>query len=155
MSSPRGAMASAGSMRGQRKQGRIMPRHHKPARDRDERREDALRPSSYLGYDRDTLGLYFFEREAFALAEAQFRRAAWLNPYEPMFKVHLALALLRLERLDDAKAILAEVLRTTPDPVARQVWQSHWPDTCPPAGEQQTDSNVVDRTEPAGEADAP
>jgi len=97
-------------------------------------REDALRPSSYLGYDHDTLGIYFLEREAFALAEAQFRRAAWLNPYELMFPIHQAQALLRLGLPDRARLLLHQVLVAHPDnDAARRLWRRHWPDEpmCP------------------------
>jgi hypothetical protein len=103
-------------------------RPDKPKQDRDERREEALRPSRYLGYNRDTMGMYFLEREAFELAEAQFRRAVWLNPYEPWFKVHWAAVLLRLHRLDQAKVLLAEALRAeVVPPVACRLWQQYWP----------------------------
>ena len=67
-------------------------------RDKNEQREDALRPSRYLGYDRDALGLYLFSREAYEIAETQFRRAIWLNPFEPEFKKHLELCLYKLEQ---------------------------------------------------------
>lgn len=75
-----------------------MVRGKKYRRDQNERREDALRPSRYLGYDRDALGLYLLSREAYEIAETQFRRAIWLNPFEPAFKKHLALCLYKLER---------------------------------------------------------
>jgi len=57
---------------------------------RDERREDRMRPSRFLGYDRDALGAYALSREMFGVAESQFHRAVYLNPYEPRFKQHLA-----------------------------------------------------------------
>ncbi len=37
-----------------------------------------MRPSPYLGYNRDELGLYFNDRGAEQLAESQFHRAVWL-----------------------------------------------------------------------------
>jgi Flp pilus assembly protein TadD len=58
---------------------------------RHEARENALRPCSVLGYDRDSLGMHLMAREAYRLAEIQFRRAVWLNPREPRFGFHLAL----------------------------------------------------------------
>ncbi|HOQ04861.1 MAG TPA: hypothetical protein PKY88_06575 [Anaerohalosphaeraceae bacterium] len=43
--------------------------------DRNDRREEQLRPSRYLGYDRDELGMYLLSRGALEIAETQFRRA--------------------------------------------------------------------------------
>jgi thioredoxin-like negative regulator of GroEL len=86
-----------------------MPRKSVDKRDADERREDALRPCRYLGYDRDTLGMHLVSREAYRIAETQFRRAVWLNPFEPRFKTHLAWCLYKQGRHADALACLAEV----------------------------------------------
>jgi Flp pilus assembly protein TadD len=71
-------------------------------RDENERRENILRPSHYLGYDRDALGIHLFSREAYKIAETQFRRAVWLNPFEPEFKKHLAHCLYKLGRYTEA-----------------------------------------------------
>ena len=68
-----------------------------------ELREELLRPSKHLGYDRDMVGLHLMEREAFPIAESQFRRAALLNPFEPRFKAHLAWCLYERHRYSDAK----------------------------------------------------
>jgi tetratricopeptide (TPR) repeat protein len=68
----------------------------------DERRENALRPNPHLGYDRDELGMYLVSRGAYRIAETQFRRAVWLNPFEPAFKEHLAWCLYKLRRYVDA-----------------------------------------------------
>ncbi len=96
-------------------------------------REEVLRPSHYLGYDRDEMGCYFLGREAFELAESQFRRAVYLNPFEPTFKVHWAVALTHLNRLDEARALLVELfLRHEDDDLVRQMWHHFWPDEpCP------------------------
>jgi tetratricopeptide (TPR) repeat protein len=83
--------------------------------DREERRENALRPSSYLGYNRDTLGLYFNDRGAPQLAKSQFRRAIWLNPYEPDFKVHLAECLFHRKEYLEAAQWAREALAQKPD----------------------------------------
>ena len=83
--------------------------------DREERRENILRPSSYLGYDRDELGLYFNDRGAPQLAESQFRRAVWLNPYEPDFKVHLAECLFHRKEYKEAAQWAREALAQKPD----------------------------------------
>jgi Flp pilus assembly protein TadD len=77
-----------------------------------ERREDAMRPNCYLGYDHEALGIYFLEREALKLAEAEFRRAVWLNPFEHRFRIHLAAVLLRTGRKDEARREL-DAARTT------------------------------------------
>jgi thioredoxin-like negative regulator of GroEL len=86
-----------------------MPGKKLDDRDRDERREDALRPCPYLGYDRDSLAMYLMEREAYKIAETQFRRAVWLNPFEARFKAHLAWCLYKQERHAEALACLAEI----------------------------------------------
>jgi len=86
-----------------------MPKKPVDTRDRDERREDALRPCRYLGYDRDSLAMYLLERGASDIAEPQLRRAIWLNPFEPRFKTHLAWCLYKLGQHAAALACLAEV----------------------------------------------
>jgi tetratricopeptide (TPR) repeat protein len=70
------------------------------------RREEALRPSPDLGYDRARIALHLIEREAYAIAETELRRAIWLNPYEPAFKLHLAFCLYREKRLEEAREAL-------------------------------------------------
>jgi tetratricopeptide (TPR) repeat protein len=84
-------------------------------RDRNERREDILRPSRYLGYDRDQLALHLMHREAFEIAESQFRRAAWLNPFEPAFKVHLAECLYHMHQYVEAREWASKALEQEPD----------------------------------------
>jgi tetratricopeptide (TPR) repeat protein len=83
--------------------------------DREERRENILRPSPYLGYNWDELGLYFNDRDAEHLAEPQFRRAVWLNPYEPEFKIHLAECLYRRKQYVEAAQWIEEALKQKPD----------------------------------------
>jgi tetratricopeptide (TPR) repeat protein len=83
--------------------------------DREERRENILRPSPYLGYNWDDLGLYFNDRGAEHLAEPQFRRAVWLNPYEIEFKVHLAECLYRRKKYEEARKCVDEALQQKPD----------------------------------------
>jgi Flp pilus assembly protein TadD len=91
-------------------------------------RENLLRPSHYLGYDRDQLGVYFVERGAMELAESQFRRAVWLNPYEPVFKVHWAGALLALGQMEEARSLIQDVLKEHPEnPDALRFWRQYWP----------------------------
>ena len=92
-----------------------MPRKGVDNRGRDERREDALRPCGLLGYDRDRLAMHLLERGAFEIAETQFRRAVWLNPFEPRFKTHLAWCLYKQGRHADALACLAEVSESEMD----------------------------------------
>jgi tetratricopeptide (TPR) repeat protein len=83
--------------------------------DREERRENILRPSPYLGYNWDDLGLYFNDRGAEHLAEAQFRRAVWLNPYEVEFKVHLAECLYRRKKYSEATQWAEEAIKQKPE----------------------------------------
>jgi predicted Zn-dependent protease len=65
-------------------------------------REELLRPCPYLGYDHDHVGVHCLAKGAVAIAEKSFRRAIWLNPYEPRFVVHLAHALVRQNRWNEA-----------------------------------------------------
>ena len=86
--------------------------------------EERLHPSRYLGYDRDHLGVALLRREMFEVAEALFRRAVYLNPYEAGFKQHLAWCLFRMDRLGEALACIDEALSQKPDdpdaPVVRE-----------------------------------
>jgi tetratricopeptide (TPR) repeat protein len=88
---------------------------------REERREEALRPCARLGYDRDSLAVYFLEREMFALAEAQLRRAVWLNPYEPHFKAHLAWCLYRQDKFLEAREWAQKALGQKDEPNTRDL----------------------------------
>jgi tetratricopeptide (TPR) repeat protein len=72
-------------------------------------REELLRPCPYLGYDHDRIGIHCLSREAYAVAEQSFRRAIWLNPYEPEFHFHLAHALFRQKRHGEALGALDEL----------------------------------------------
>ncbi|GEM_PF-1547555 len=79
-----------------------------------QRREEALRPCQLLGYDHDELAQYLMKRRALKIAEDEFRRAIWLNPYEPLFKEHLALCLAEQKRFDEAQSQITEVLDEKP-----------------------------------------
>jgi tetratricopeptide (TPR) repeat protein len=81
------------------------------AKDKNDRREELLRPSPYLGYDRDKLGLHLLSRGAYKIAETQFRRASWLNPFEYRFLWHLAWCLFRQERYEEAKECIEKIDR--------------------------------------------
>lgn len=89
------------------------------SRDENERREDALRPSPHLGYDRDALGMHLMSRGAFRIAESQFRRAVWLNPFEPEFKNHLASCLYKQNRLAEARDWAQKALDQEHNPSTR------------------------------------
>lgn len=52
--------------------------------------------------------------EAYAIAKRFFRRAVGLNPYEPLFTVHLALSLREEGRVDDAVGVLRDLLAVQP-----------------------------------------
>jgi tetratricopeptide (TPR) repeat protein len=93
----------------------MMPRKKKDNLSQDERKENALRPCPYLGYDRDELGMYLLSRGAYKIAESQFRRAVWLNPFEPAFKEHLAWCLYKLGRDIEAYDWATKVLSLDPD----------------------------------------
>jgi predicted Zn-dependent protease len=86
-----------------------------------------------LGYDRDQLGAYLLGRGAVELAESQFRRAAWLNPYEPVFRVHWAAVLARLDRKAEARPLLSDILARDPKRQdALDLWRRLWPGECVP-----------------------
>ena len=78
-------------------------------KDANERREELLKPSRYLGYDRDELGLYLLSREAYKIAESQFRRAVWLNPFEYRFVLHLAWCLYKQGCYKEAKEYIEKL----------------------------------------------
>jgi tetratricopeptide (TPR) repeat protein len=90
-----------------------MPRK-KDHRSREERVEEILRPAPYLGYDRDALARHLVALGAYRIAESQFRRAIWLNPFEPAFKQHLALCLHAQKRYAEAEAWITEALQEQP-----------------------------------------
>lgn len=72
------------------------------------------------------------ERGALEFAESQFRRAVWLNPYEPSFRFHWALSLLKLERRPEAHDVLCEVLAKNPeDKETLELWRQNWPNERP------------------------
>jgi hypothetical protein len=104
---------------------------HKTRHKRDPQlvREELLRPSSYLGYDRDQLGAHLMSRHAVELAELQFRRAAWLNPFEPVFRLHWAMALITLKRTVQAHEIVRELIARDPqNEAALALWRRYWPE---------------------------
>ncbi len=114
----------------------MSPRRRRKCRDRQIIREEVLRPSHYLGYDRDEMGRYFLGRGALELAESQFRRAVWLNPYEPAFKVHWAIALIQMGLMDKARDLLEEILHENPNHgSAGDLWDHYWPQETRPKGD--------------------
>ena len=90
-----------------------MPRKEKI--DAETRRENAMRPSRYLGYDHHRLGLYFIEKQALEPAEIEFRRAVWLNPYQNLFRYNLAKCLCMRKKFPEARQVLVELLQEWPD----------------------------------------
>ncbi len=124
-------------------------------------REEALRPCPRLGFDRDQLGCYLIGRGAVEIAESQFRRAVWLNPFEPSFQVHWALSLMKLERKPEAHDVLRGVLARNPqNPEALELWRQSWPDESPveparaPECPARADAPPDARSAGAGAADA-
>jgi len=77
-------------------------------------REEFFRPSRLLGYDHNTLAAHLLERGAYAIAEAELRRANWLNPYEVVFLANLAWCLFKQKRYDEALAYADEVTARGP-----------------------------------------
>lgn len=72
-------------------------------------REELLRPCSLLGFDHDRIGVHCLARGAYGIAEKEFRRAIWLNPYRPEFLLHLAHALFRQKRYEESMGVLDEL----------------------------------------------
>lgn len=85
--------------------------------------EERLRPSRFLGYDRDHIGLFLLTKEMYAVAEGQFRRAAYLNPYEGSFTQHLAWALFKQGKYSEAERWIEESLRLKGDDDTRYIAQ--------------------------------
>lgn len=82
------------------------------------------------------MGLYFMDREAYELAESQFKRAIWLNPYEAAFKLNYAVLLFRRKRFDEAKQVVSDVLGEDPKSrAAISVWRQMWANESPPSTE--------------------
>lgn len=92
-----------------------MSRNHAHRPDTNELRENLLRPNGRLGYDRDSIGMHLLACEAFEAAEALFRRAIWLNPFEPAFKRHLAWCVYRQKRFDEARSWIEKAIRQDPE----------------------------------------
>lgn len=79
------------------------------------KKEEQMRPSKVLGYDHDRLGIHFLNIKAYDLAESEFQRAVYLNPYEVNFKIHLSLCCIKLNRILEAEKIANEVMGNEPD----------------------------------------
>ena len=73
-----------------------------------------MRPWPTLGYDRETVGRHMLAIEAFDTAESEFRRAIWLNPFEPRFKLLLAWCLFREKKYREAKEWVQRALEQRP-----------------------------------------
>jgi len=87
----------------------------------EDRKENALRPCACLGYERDKLAMYLLKRGMHNLAEAQLRRAVWLNPFEPAFKVHLAWCLYEQKRYREAWEWAAQAQGQKDEPQVREI----------------------------------
>jgi hypothetical protein len=80
-----------------------------------EEKENLMRPSKVLGYDRDNIGIACLEREMFEVAISQFKRAIYLNPYEVRFKKHLAWCYYKYEKYTEAMQAVLAALEQKPD----------------------------------------
>ena len=66
--------------------------------------------------------MHTMRKEMFEVAESQFRRAAYLNPYEAGFKQHLAWCLYKQGKLTEARKWVVAALRQKPgDPDSGQI----------------------------------
>lgn len=88
--------------------------------ERQERKEDLLRPSRYLGYDHHALAVHLFSRGAHHLAEKEFKRAVWLNPFEVSFKINLCWCLIRTGSVEEARDLSREILELSPKEKKRE-----------------------------------
>lgn len=79
--------------------------------ERNYRLEEAWRPNRLLGYNHNSIAEHLLKCGAFPIAESEFRRAIWLNPYEPAFTANLALCLHKQGREDEAKEFLLQALQ--------------------------------------------
>jgi len=68
-----------------------------------EQREERMRPSRFIGYEHDALGVHLVRIGSFDLAESELRRAVWLNPFERRFAKHLAWCLYRKGEYAEAR----------------------------------------------------
>lgn len=75
-----------------------------------ERREEQMRPSRFIGYDHDSLGLHLLRIGSLDLAESELRRAVWLNPFELRFVKHLAWCLYRKGKYEEAQDWISKAL---------------------------------------------
>jgi tetratricopeptide (TPR) repeat protein len=80
-----------------------------------ELKEDLLRPNPYLGYNREILADHFMKKEAFGLAEEQYRRMIWLNPDEPRFQAKLVRCLITQGRRKEATQFIEAAVRFFPE----------------------------------------
>ena len=79
-----------------------------------ERFEEFLRPNRFLGYDWANIGIYLYNIRAFEIAEMQFRRANWLNPFEPKFKMLIARCLYKRGLMPEAFRWIKEAFEQKP-----------------------------------------
>ncbi|MCX7045035.1 MAG: hypothetical protein NTX50_06075 [Candidatus Sumerlaeota bacterium] len=98
-----------------------MAEKHTISKTREQLREEALRPCALLGYDYDRIAQYLISRQAYAVAEDALRHAIWLNPYEALFKEHLALCLLEQKQYGEALALAAEAAKNGPNRKSAEV----------------------------------
>jgi predicted Zn-dependent protease len=82
--------------------------------DKNRLREEALRPCSILGYDHDSVAAHLMSRESYRIAESMLRRAVWLNPFEPIFKEHLACCLIERKKFSEAQKFAQTLLKQNP-----------------------------------------
>ncbi len=77
-------------------------------------REEALRPSRFLGFNHHILGKHLYSIGCFQLAAQELERAVWLNPYETKFLLPLAWSYFRLGKKDSAQETIEEYLKKYP-----------------------------------------
>ena len=78
-------------------------------------KEEHMHPSQCLGYDHDSIAVHLIKIRAYDIAEAELRRAVYLNPYESSFRVHLALCLWKLKKNQEAEDLVVEIFEEEPD----------------------------------------
>jgi Flp pilus assembly protein TadD len=78
------------------------------------KREEALHPNQYLGYNHNALAAHLIQHGAYAVAESELRRAIYLNPFEARFKAHLAWCLHKSGRSEEAQSWMIEARNQVP-----------------------------------------
>lgn len=82
------------------------------------RREKAIGPNPWGGYNHNSLGREFFQVGYWEMAVSEFEKAVEINPWQALFKVNLARAYLSAGDAKKAQRAVDAALRQEPNSVA-------------------------------------